>query len=178
MINMENLPEKPTSIFDLPAFPAKIGTHPGGKPANITPKLWLQAIEKWETDPTIGLPDVCLQLGFSHSVLYDWRDRYIELQTRYEVARTNRAHLLAENTIAIADEPLNPDPKFATPAVRRAECRIGARQWLAERLHPKQYGSRQQIDQRVVSANINVNLSADDLLTTDPASILGNIRGE
>lgn len=72
---------------------------------------------------------VAVYLGFpptSLASLYKWRDATPERKAAWQQAIAYRAQSLAEESIDIADEANeNPD------AIRKAELRVKARQWLA-----------------------------------------------
>lgn len=78
-----------------------------------------------------------------------------------DIARTRkaRASKLAEDTITIADE----DPKLTAKgmvdngAERHRATKINARQWLAEKLDPKTFGSQQNID---VQSHLHIDMTA------------------
>ena len=58
-------------------------------------------------------------------------------KSRYALAREECAHALAEDVVKIADSGLDP---------QRTANRMKARQWLASKLKPKDYGDKLDID--------------------------------
>jgi len=83
------------------------------------------------------------------STILRWLELHKEFCDQYTHARENQAHFLVDQTIEIADdssqdELLDKDgnPYFNKEYARRSELRVKARQWAAERLAPKKYGTK------------------------------------
>ncbi len=71
---------------------------------------------------------------------YKWMAKYPIVGEMYARARAERADLVADECVTIADT--DPDPQ-------RARVRIDARKWWAAKVNPKKYGDRQQVDMTV-----------------------------
>lgn len=90
------------------------------------------------------------------TIVFQWLGKYPEFLEKYEAAREAQAHLLAEETLEIADDGRNdwmakndPDnPGYAANGenIQRARLRVDARKWFASKLLPKKYGDRQAVE--------------------------------
>jgi hypothetical protein len=79
------------------------------------------------------LKEALRDCGVSRQVFYETIAEVAHLGDKYARARTANAHQHAEETVEIADTDLDP---------QRARNRIMARQWLAAKTAPKDYGDR------------------------------------
>ena len=84
--------------------------------------------------------------------LYEWRDKYPEWATALARARRSRADRLADEGMALVDEPLDlsMDGKVASAGVSRQNNRANYRRWLAGALDPDTYADK--------GANVTVNV--------------------
>ena len=104
-----------------------------------TPEFWDELFEVIATggglQPHLAVKDI--PYGTTHDRIM----RDPELRARYDAARYRRAAHHASQIERLVDEVERGalDPKAAQVA-------IGARQWLAGRMDPKQWGERQQVD--------------------------------
>lgn len=71
--------------------------------------------------------------------MHRWLDAYPEFATRWARARELQADAMDDKILAVAD---------ATNEInaQSARVKIGAYQWRAEKLKPRVYGNRQQLD--------------------------------
>jgi len=76
-------------------------------------------------------------------------------QKQYARACDERADLLAEEILTIADEGSNADNVI----VQRDRLRIDSRKWLLSKLQPKKYGDKLDVAH---SGNITLNFDSDD----------------
>src|SRR5687767_14809845 len=91
------------------------------------------------------------------STFFRWLVADPELEREYEVARRLQAHLLADETLDIADDASNdwmtrergngtlekvPDLEH----IARSRLRVDTRKWYAARLNPKKYGDRLDVE--------------------------------
>lgn len=93
---------------------------------------------------------------------------------QYARARDLGMDALAEETIDIADDGRNDtyldadgNEKVDYDIVKRSQLRVSARQWYTERVAPKKYGQRQQVDM-----NANVNNKVEQLTPAEAAQAL------
>jgi hypothetical protein len=86
----------------------------------------------------LALREVCkLDEMPSHETVYRWFALHQEFSDAYARAREERADLICDEVVTIADT--EPDPN-------KARVRIDARKWWAAKVNPKKYGDRQQVD--------------------------------
>jgi len=102
----------------------------------------------------LALKEACLLDGMpSRTTAYKWLSQHTEFANMYARARDERADLIADEIITIADT--EPDPN-------RARVRIDARKWWAAKVDPKAYGDK------VITENTNTNYNiTDNPLTQD-----------
>ncbi len=86
-----------------------------------------------ETNEFHSLRDVSKSLGIPERTIYQWLSDNPHFSQMYTRAREDRAHLLADEVIRIADTEDDP---------AKAKVRIDARKWWAGRVNPKQYGDK------------------------------------
>lgn len=80
-----------------------------------------------------------------------------ELSARYEAAQIDRAHLLADQILALADNPSAFD-------IAQLRLQIDARKWLCAKLYPRMYADRVQTElSGSVSYAAEVRAFANDL---------------
>jgi hypothetical protein len=96
----------------------------------------------------LSLKEACQLPGMpSRSTAYKWLSEYAFFSDVYARAREERADLIADEIVTIADS--DPDPN-------RARVRIDARKWWAAKVNPKKYGDR------LVTENTNTNYTISD----------------
>jgi len=85
------------------------------------------------------LRDICREDGMpAEPTVYQWLAKYPEFAEMYARTREQRAHMVAEEIIKIADTEDDPNT---------ARVRIDARKWWCGKANAKHYGER--IDQNV-----------------------------
>ena len=84
--------------------------------------------------------------------IYEWRDTHPEWAVALARARRSRADRLADEGMALVDEPLDlsMDGKVASAGVSRQNNRANYRRWLAGALDPDTYADK--------GANVTVNV--------------------
>lgn len=97
-----------------------------------------------------GMPD--------KSTVFRWLAAHEDFATIYARAREVQAEVLADELIEIADDGRNDwmerrgaeDENIGWrengEAMRRSQLRIATRQWIAERMLPKKYGNKTQLE--------------------------------
>jgi hypothetical protein len=84
------------------------------------------------TDQVRSLTDICAEDDMpAEATVRRWRRQYPEFGAMYEAARQERAHMLADDVVAIAD---------SEPDAQRARNRMAARQWYASKVNKQSYG--------------------------------------
>lgn len=98
------------------------------------------------------LAGFCKAKEFAYVTVLDWINTDLRRAEFYARAREDRADLLADETIAIADEAsftqkVGEDGEtmevvFDSVAVQRNKLRVDARKWYAAKLKPRSYGDK------------------------------------
>lgn len=97
-----------------------------------------------------SLTEVCeLEHMPARFTLYRWMREHADFNDAYTRAREERADLLAEEVLTIADE---------TTDANLGRLRVDARKWAAAKLNPKTYGDKLQVD-----GDMRVKLTDDQL---------------
>ena len=78
----------------------------------------------------------------SKFVILTWLQKHQEFAAQYARAKEAAADRMAEDIVAIADEPvpLLDNGAMDSAAVQRNRLRVDARKWVAAKLKPKKYG--------------------------------------
>ena len=93
---------------------------------------------------------ICAATGLSKRAILDWLDSDPERAAAASRARTRAAHVLAGETLEIADEADADHPG----EWQKAKLRIQARTWVAERWGRQTYGAPS------AQANVTINLGS------------------
>lgn len=104
-----------------------------------------------------SLRSICIDEDMPHAgTVCRWLAKNQEFREQYALAREAQAELMADELLEIADDGTNDwmEKKNAEgevigyrengEAMRRSQLRISTRQWVAERLLPKKYGTKVQ----------------------------------
>lgn len=92
---------------------------------------------------------ICRGDGMPHwTTIYDWLDQQPEFALRFARARETGHDAIAEEALAIADEPVGSTDNGGTDtgAVAHAKLRVETRLKLLAKWSPKKYGDKQQIE--------------------------------
>ena len=100
----------------------------------------------------MSLRDVCKMEGQPvRSTVMLWiAENHDDCRALYNAAKDERIHVLAEETISIADGTDGAKGEDRDAQVRR--IRVDARKWYASRMLPKVYGERLAMDVRSITA--------------------------
>lgn len=106
----------------------------------------------------------------SKATVFRWLVEYPDFETKYAHAREAQADALVDEIVSIADEEVTMiradkhkpgadedaqvEVVFDQTAVARNKLRVAARQWTAEKLRPKKYGPKLEIDQRTTLTDL------------------------
>ncbi len=98
------------------------------------------------------------------STVFRWLEAYPDFATKYAHARECQADTLADEIVLIADTTqigvktkTNEKGEVETTEadmIEHRKLRIAARQWTAEKLRPKKYGPKLEIDQRTTLTDL------------------------
>ena len=106
-----------------------------GRHSEYTEKVALQLCELIAGG--LALKDVCEIDGMpARATAYKWLAQNEEFSVMYTRAREERAELIADEVITIAD---------TEPDANKARVRIDARKWWAAKVNPKKYGDKVQV---------------------------------
>ena len=102
-----------------------------------------------------GIREIFRGLDLNRKTWYDWLKRYEDLRKLYEISLKERAEVLGEETLDIADE--NPEyvvdykggRRVDTGWVQRQRLRVDTRKWMAAKLKPSKYGDSSMIKAEV-----------------------------
>lgn len=109
----------------------------------------------------LALKEICLIAGMpTRSTAYKWLAQHTEFSDMYARAREERADLIADEIVTIADT--DPDPQIA-------RVRIDARKWWAAKVNPKKYGEKSHVD-------VNVRREIAQMDDAELAAIAGRGR--
>ncbi len=85
-----------------------------------------------------SLTAVCKAKGMpAPCTIYRWVQAIPAFAARFEMAKEERAHMLADEILAIADAPAETNEQ-----VQRARLRVDTRKWIASKLAPRFYADR------------------------------------
>ncbi len=98
------------------------------------------------------------------STVFRWLEALPDFATKYARAREFQADSMADDIVDIADTPqigvktkTNEKGEVETTEgdmIEHRKLRIAARQWTAEKLRPKKYGPKLEIDQRTTLTDL------------------------
>lgn len=104
-----------------------------------------------------SLRSICEEDGMPNkSTVFRWLAAHEDFATIYARARDVQAEVMADELLDIADNGSNDwmeknygeDTRWVEngESMRRSQIRIAARQWIAERMLPKKYGTKQHLE--------------------------------
>ena len=125
---------------------------PKGRPSDYS--LALASVVCEEIAAGKSLREVCAMPGMpSERQAYLWLGKYTEFGEMYARAREERADLVADEIVTIADTETDPNV---------ARVRIDARKWWASRVNPKKYGDKLQTENTNTTYVINAQPMSQD----------------
>ncbi|EJK83545.1 hypothetical protein [Rhizobium sp. AP16] len=111
-----------------------------------------------------SLRSICLDEALpAKSTVFAWLTQHEAFRTKYALAREAQADVLVDEMIDIADdgsndwmEKKNADGELIGwqengEALRRSQLRISTRQWIAEKMRPKKYGAKVEVEHGVTN---------------------------
>lgn len=112
-----------------------------------------------------SLRSICTEEGMPNkATVFRWLDALPDFATKYARARECQADTLADEIVLIADTTqigvktkTNEKGEVETTEgdmIEHRKLRIAARQWTAEKLRPKKYGPKLEIDQRTTLTDL------------------------
>lgn len=105
-----------------------------------------------------ALRQIARDVGVSPAGVLRWINGDEDRRRVYALARVAQADVLANEIIAIADEPVTLDEngRMDPSAINEKRVRIDARKWIASKLKPQVYGDRLDL-----SANVEAKLTPE-----------------
>lgn len=88
---------------------------------------------------------ICADAGMPSRVsFYRWILKDDDLRDKFDSALNARSHAMAEDLLAIADEPVGSLESGATDtgAVNKQRLQVDTRKWIMSKMTPKKYGDR------------------------------------
>jgi hypothetical protein len=112
-----------------------------------------------------SLRSICAEEGMPNkSTVFRWLEALPDFATKYARAREFQADSMADDIVDIADTTqigvktkTNEKGEVETTEgdmIEHRKLRIAARQWTAEKLRPKKYGPKLEIDQRTTLTDL------------------------
>ncbi len=119
------------------------------KPRGTPPDVKAARCDEIISRVSMGEPlaAVCRDIGCGLSTFYDWMEADSSLAGRFARARKAGFDIIAEGTLAIADEPPPLTPLGTTDggAIQHAKLRIETRLKLLAKWDPKRYGDKLEL---------------------------------
>lgn len=124
-----------------------------GRPSSFTQEIADAICERLSNGES--LRSICLAEDMpAKSTVFSWLadEQHAAFRTKYALAREAQADVLVDEMVDIADDGSNDwmEKRFGEEArwvengeaLRRSALRVSTRQWIAEKLKPKKYGSK------------------------------------
>lgn len=135
----------------------KKSKHPGGRPSDYTPEIALEicrqlvegsslrSITRSESMPSIP-------------TVYSWFKKHPEFLKQYQQAKEDQIDTFADEIIEISDDGTNDFVEKINKKtgevyvvvdhehINRSRLRVDTRKWVCERMKPKKYGPKSEID--------------------------------
>jgi len=94
------------------------------------------------TKAPLSLEEVCRFADIpTMATIYRWLSERTEFRDQYAMAREAQADWYADEIVSIAD-----DTRDCPEDINSAKIRIDARKWKANKLSPRTYGDKQELD--------------------------------
>lgn len=152
---------KKTTAKKAPAKPKTPPKRKPGRPRKYTSALGDSICKRIAAGET--LINILKDAGMpNRDTVWRWQKEIPEFSDLYAQARYDQTRTWADETVTIADDiqqdylrdakgnpvlhPKTGDPIFVKESPQRTQQRIGARQWLIERINREEYGARQTVD--------------------------------
>ena len=109
-----------------------------GRPTDYTEEIGLEICEKLALGNSLNRITQMDSMP-SISTVYRWHRQFPEFRKKYELAREDQVETFADELIIIADNT-------ESDQVQRDRLKIDTRKWIAERMKPKKYGAKSEMD--------------------------------
>lgn len=120
-----------------------------GRPSDYSPELDRKICDRIAAGESLS--KICRDENMPHrDTVYSWKATNQAFSDRYARAVEDRAEVLAEEILEIADEKTgdyelkNGVMSFNAENVQRSKLRVDARKWSASKLYPKKFGDKVQ----------------------------------
>lgn len=136
---------------DLKPWEPQPGVWPIVRPENHQRNGTGRKCPQWVKDmvleriPLVGIQAAMRESSYHPAEVYEWEKQDPDYAKRLAAARKARAHSLAEESVNLLDEGSAEgveDPKRASAHVNLLGARSKARQWLASKYNPDDYGEK------------------------------------
>lgn len=134
-----------------------------GRPSEYTPERGVDFCTRIASGRSMR--SVCKDEDMPESAtIFRWIAAYPDFQRQYAHACDERAELMAEETLEIADEASQdwintPDgPRLNTEHVQRSRLRVDTRKWYLSKVMPRKYGDKVDMNHGVQADNPIVGL--------------------
>ena len=108
----------------------------------------------------LGLKEVCRIANIpTMATVYRWLSERVEFRDQYAMAREAQADWYADEIVSIAD-----DTRDCPEDINSAKLRIDARKWKANKMSPKKYGDKHEVD---INGSISLADAVDYLRGTN-----------
>lgn len=154
--------------------------HPGGRPSEYTQEIATEIcrrITEGESVRSISRDESMPSIA----TIYSWIGRNPEFLKQYEKAKEEQVETLADEMLEIADDARNDFVEKALKSgesivvgdsemVNRSRLRVDTRKWIAERMKPKKYGPKSDLnvggqkDNPLINANIDIDSATNEQL--------------
>lgn len=152
--------------------------HPGGRPSDYTQEIAVEIcrrITEGESVRSISRDESMPSIA----TIYSWIGSKPEFLKQYEKAKEEQIETLADEMLEIADDARNDFVEKAlkngdivivgdSEMVNRSRLRVDTRKWIAERLKPKKYGLKSDInvggqkDNPLINATIDIDSATNE----------------
>lgn len=132
--------------------------HPGGRPTIFTKKISEEICFRMANGES--LRSICREADMPNiATVWRWRQDNEEFCKHYDKAREDQIECYANEMAEIADDSTNDFYEKAlkngevsvvgnTEMVNRARLRVDTRKWICERMNPKRFGPKSEIDHK------------------------------
>lgn len=110
----------------------------------------------------LSLEHACRRLGIRFANAMHWQRRYPDFREAYLQAIEDRGVVTGERVLDLADDAMG----MSGDVLKAQEMKVRAAQWYAERVAPKRFGSKSQVD-----LNVGVRALSDEELAQRIASV-------
>ena len=138
----------------------------GGRPSDYT--VWKDRAICMRLASGESLRSICKRKYYpSRFAVIRWLQCNESFRNHYAQAREMQAEYFIDDIIEIADDSENDTietdngPRFNSEYVQRSRLRVDTRKWAMERMAPKRYGAKQEIDHKSTDGSMKTYAPED-----------------